>query len=549
MKRILPFVFGLALSFGFGWVAMKPLFSGVVLGVTTEVRATAAKTFAITARQWEFDPATITVDEGDTITFNITSEDVTHGFSLPEFDVSKTLSPGTTTTATFTADEAGTFSFSCSVSCGTGHGGMRGTLIVNESEDETAPSVPTGLTATAVSSTEIALSWTASTDAVGVTGYNIYRNGTKIGTSTATTYSDSAAKASTRYTYTVAAFDAESNASAQSGTVATTTPVPPDTTPPVISGVSVSSVTSTSAAVTWATDEPAKGRIEYGTVTKSYPMKTADEKAELTSHGLQMTGLTASTTYFLRVMNADESGNAGYSSEVSFATTAGTTNANSNTSSANTATTNSATTTTSEGTTNVTANTNGSISPSVGTATGVAEPGIAIAVPAPTLDRVATPTASVTIDAPVPEAVTGTATEAGSSTASTATTFQASVGEPLTFEGTTTPNTDVTITIQSDPIIRTTRSDSEGKWSYVFRETDLLEPGDHTVTVAVKDETKQTSVVSDPVAFRILPVEAQTTSSEEVKSSGGSWEVWGIVAVFAALVVILVPLIIKYRKG
>src|ERR1700733_11231156 len=49
--------------------------------------------------------------------------------------------------------------------------------------DTTPPSVPTGLSATAVSSTQINLSWTASTDNVGVTGYDVFRNGTQVGTS------------------------------------------------------------------------------------------------------------------------------------------------------------------------------------------------------------------------------------------------------------------------------------------------------------------------------------------------------------------------------
>ena len=54
--------------------------------------------------------------------------------------------------------------------------------------DTTKPSKPAGLTATAVSSSQINLSWTASTDNVGVTGYRIYRGGTQVGASTSTSY-------------------------------------------------------------------------------------------------------------------------------------------------------------------------------------------------------------------------------------------------------------------------------------------------------------------------------------------------------------------------
>jgi hypothetical protein len=82
--------------------------------------------------------------------------------------------------------------------------------------DTTPPTVPTGLTATAVSSSQINLSWTASTDNVGVTGYNIFRGGVKVGTAPSTSFQDAGLNASTSYTYNVSAFDAAGNTSAQS---------------------------------------------------------------------------------------------------------------------------------------------------------------------------------------------------------------------------------------------------------------------------------------------------------------------------------------------
>ncbi|MGC1485039.1 MAG: Ig-like domain-containing protein [Candidatus Acidiferrum sp.] len=89
--------------------------------------------------------------------------------------------------------------------------------------DTNAPSVPTGLTATAASSSQINLSWTASTDNVGVTGYKVYRGGTQVGTSMSTAYADSGLTASTSYSYTVAAYDAAGNTSAQSISALATT--------------------------------------------------------------------------------------------------------------------------------------------------------------------------------------------------------------------------------------------------------------------------------------------------------------------------------------
>jgi chitodextrinase len=91
--------------------------------------------------------------------------------------------------------------------------------------DTTPPSVPTGLTATASSSTSVALSWTAATDNVGVTGYDVFRGSTQIKQgATGTSFTDSTAAASTTYSYTVKARDAAGNVSAASTAATVTTP-------------------------------------------------------------------------------------------------------------------------------------------------------------------------------------------------------------------------------------------------------------------------------------------------------------------------------------
>ena len=95
--------------------------------------------------------------------------------------------------------------------------------------DKTPPSTPTGLTATTPSSTEVDLSWTASTDNIGVTGYTIYRDGNVIGTVSGSTLSfpDTTVSPGTTYTYTVDAFDLNENHSPQSDPVSVTTPSGP----------------------------------------------------------------------------------------------------------------------------------------------------------------------------------------------------------------------------------------------------------------------------------------------------------------------------------
>jgi chitodextrinase len=89
--------------------------------------------------------------------------------------------------------------------------------------DTQAPTVPTGLKVTGTTSSTVSLSWTASTDNVGVSGYLIFRGGTQVGTSTTTTFTDSGLAASTAYSYTVKARDAAGNTSAASSAVTGTT--------------------------------------------------------------------------------------------------------------------------------------------------------------------------------------------------------------------------------------------------------------------------------------------------------------------------------------
>src|SRR5262249_26455068 len=70
---------------------------------------------------------------------------------------------------------------------------------------------------------QVILTWTASTDKVGVAGYRILRGGAQVGTSATTTYTDTGLSPSTTYTYTVVAYDAANNASAPSQGLSVTT--------------------------------------------------------------------------------------------------------------------------------------------------------------------------------------------------------------------------------------------------------------------------------------------------------------------------------------
>ena len=89
--------------------------------------------------------------------------------------------------------------------------------------DTVPPTAPTALTAVSVSSSQANLRWNASSDAVGVTGYDIFRNGVFLRTVTGLTASDTGLAAATTYSYFVEARDAAANSSSPSSTVFATT--------------------------------------------------------------------------------------------------------------------------------------------------------------------------------------------------------------------------------------------------------------------------------------------------------------------------------------
>ena len=133
----------------------------------------------------------------------------------------------------------------CESECETGYN-YSGGVCVAVSADTIPPTIPAALAATPVSAVQIKLSWTASTDNVGVTGYEVWRyNGTtfvKINSSavSGTTYLDLGLTPNTMYSYYVKAFDAAGNVSGNSNTVNATTLADPclGVTAPITNGIS-----------------------------------------------------------------------------------------------------------------------------------------------------------------------------------------------------------------------------------------------------------------------------------------------------------------------
>jgi hypothetical protein len=97
------------------------------------------------------------------------------------------------------------------------------TVVLGQIDDNEPPTAPADLVAATASNRAIDLAWTESTDNIGVTGYEVFRDGAPVGTTTGTTFTDSGLSSSTTYTYQVTAFDAGGNVSAPSNVASATT--------------------------------------------------------------------------------------------------------------------------------------------------------------------------------------------------------------------------------------------------------------------------------------------------------------------------------------
>ncbi len=109
--------------------------------------------------------------------------------------------------------------------------------VVIFSNDTTPPTVTTFLPATNLTQTGVTISWNDSTDAGGVAGYQVFKDGVQIATSTTTSYPVTGLLANTLYTFTVKAFDNAGNVSLASAPLPVTTLPPPDAIAPVVTFV------------------------------------------------------------------------------------------------------------------------------------------------------------------------------------------------------------------------------------------------------------------------------------------------------------------------
>ncbi len=186
----------------------------------------------------------------------------------------------------------------------------------NAIPDTTAPSQPTGLTATPASGSQINLAWTASTDNVGVTGYRIFRDAVQVGASPTTTYNDTGLTPATGYTYTVAAVDAAGNVSVPSAPASATTTAPDNTPPSQPGGLTAVAVSASQINLAWTASTDNVGVTGYRVFRNGVQVVTSPTTT------YNDVGLAASSTYTYTVTAMDAAGNNSATSAPATATTA-----------------------------------------------------------------------------------------------------------------------------------------------------------------------------------------------------------------------------------
>ena len=198
--------------------------------------------------------------------------------------------------------------------------------------DTQSPTTPGALVALAIGGSEIDLTWTASTDNVGVTGYHIERCATAgcstfaeiaASTSPATTFSDTTVVANTSYTYRIRANDAAGNLSGFSNTATAVTPAPDTELPSAPGTLTAAPISGTQINVAWGAATDNVGVVGYRLERCQGAGCSAFTKLGTTITGTSFSdsGLSVNTSYSYIVRAQDAAGNLGPYSNVASATT------------------------------------------------------------------------------------------------------------------------------------------------------------------------------------------------------------------------------------
>lgn len=171
--------------------------------------------------------------------------------------------------------------------------------------DTVSPSIPAGLRVSGRSDSAVTITWADAVDDLGIAGYKVSRNGVLAGTALAPVFADSGLEASTAYQYTVAAFDAAGNVSADSAPVSAVTLQIPDVSPPTIpSNLHSNGQSLTSIVLAWSRSRDNVGVAGYEVYRNGVLV------ADVGDPGYTDSGLTPATTYSYRVRAFDASNNA-----------------------------------------------------------------------------------------------------------------------------------------------------------------------------------------------------------------------------------------------
>jgi chitodextrinase len=169
--------------------------------------------------------------------------------------------------------------------------------------DTQAPSTPANVAVTSRTATSIALSWSASSDNVGVVAYGLYQGASSAGTTAVTTGIFSNLPCGSTFTLAVDSADAAGNRSGKATTTASTTACPDTTPPSAPTGLSASNVSGTGLTLGWNASTDNVGVTGYDVYRNGTKM------ASVTGPGSSQTGLACGTSYAFAVASYDGAGN------------------------------------------------------------------------------------------------------------------------------------------------------------------------------------------------------------------------------------------------
>ncbi len=178
---------------------------------------------------------------------------------------------------------------------------------------DTTPPVISGISASNIITSSATITWATDESATSQVEYGLttnYGSITPLDSTLSTSHSInmSGLTANTAYHYRVKSDDASDNEAVSEDHIFTTA-TPPDITAPVISAVTTSIITTSAAIITWTTDEAATSQVEYGTTISYYGLITPLDSTLVTSHSVNLSGLTPGITYHYIVKSKDASSN------------------------------------------------------------------------------------------------------------------------------------------------------------------------------------------------------------------------------------------------